>query len=689
MDLWGCKDFSMTHMNSKEGQNSNMAAGANAKSRTDMKSFVGSDTLAELVWSPQEGLSIKFADKKPCFMWEGGPSDINGSHKQKATEELSDHLFENGVPSGFNGTGFNIKSHLETEEVMAQCGPEEHFEKAIVKIEKDGFENAQNAILENNKHLYYQENDENKHEIESHGSVESCKSGEGKRSLSFEQQLVFGSKRHKKQNEGCFINWISNMLNDLKNLEKNQSFCDVNRRKMGFQSVFRSLSLPDIDKYNHGSLGLLKIKDKEDNNIVVKHISLYERVTKEAPKGLFDTIRRLRLSRTDILNPGARSMSSLDLDLMNVPPDLTNSVSQSNLADSDSLAIKLSPDSNGNPFPKAELIDNSQFESSVYTDSINRVAKLTRKPVISDSLEPLSDKSQHFGHFFNKVLSFFFTKKPKILGKVFKLVLFTSCSRWTNSRSSFANLDGFFLRLRIAKWEEGAQGSRYYVACIRGLQGENSRGDLKQPICVKVGGVECFVESQYISNCDFLEGLHYFEGRTGSMVAKNVGKWTDSFCERFDIEVSREENIGSLDHDGDFANGCIIQFPFTFLINNNINEICTDSSEIRGWSRNCEAYNELTKQIYLKSEAHIQPQFEGAYNESDLPEIRGWSRNFDQMVCLFDFDSRSREERVTDEQEAGGDWIREEPEHRRAGLEVETGFAKNGGGAEAGFAITD
>ncbi|KAL4576981.1 hypothetical protein LXL04_013082 [Taraxacum kok-saghyz] len=72
--------------------------------------------------------------------------------------------------------------------------------------------------------------------------------------------------------------------------------------------------------------------------------------------------------------------------------------SQSNLTDSDSgpffsfgNLIKLSPDSNGNPFPKAELIDNSQFESSVYTDSINRVAKLTRKPVISDSLEQLSD----------------------------------------------------------------------------------------------------------------------------------------------------------------------------------------------------------------------------------------------------------------------------------------------------------
>ncbi|KAL4555539.1 hypothetical protein LXL04_038161 [Taraxacum kok-saghyz] len=80
---------------------------------------------------------------------------------------------------------------------------------------------------------------------------------------------------------------------------------------------------------------------------------------------------------------GVHSMETYD-------PNLK--ISQSNLADSDSLAIKLSPDWNGNPFPKAELIDNSQFESSLYTDSINRVAKLTRKLVISDSLEPLSDR---------------------------------------------------------------------------------------------------------------------------------------------------------------------------------------------------------------------------------------------------------------------------------------------------------
>ncbi|KAI3700772.1 hypothetical protein L2E82_45410 [Cichorium intybus] len=391
-------DFGIAVGITNQWQNSNMAAGAgaNANSKVDLMTFVGSDTLAELVWSPETGLSIKFVDKKPCFMWEVGPSDTSGPQNQKETEQLSDQLFEDGMTSGVDGVGSDIKSLLKTEAMM-QCGPQEHLKKAIVKIEKDGHfndplcENAQDAILEYKKSFYSQENDE-KHEVESHGSMESCKHAKRKRILSFDQQLLLGSKRIKKQNDGSFMNWISNMLKDFKS-HKNQSFCDINRsfesRKMGFESVFRSLCLPDVkahetmtqtDKCSHGSLDFLKIKEKEAKG-VVKHIRLYKRVTKEALKGIFDTIRRLRLSRTDIL-------------------------------------------------------------------------------------------------------------------------------KWTNSRLSFVHLDGFFVRLRVAKWEEGEGGSRYYVACIRGLQGENSEnssGGLKQLICVKVGGVECFIESQYVSNGDFLE----------------------------------------------------------------------------------------------------------------------------------------------------------------------------------------
>lgn len=31
------------------------------------------------------------------------------------------------------------------------------------------------------------------------------------------------------------------------------------------------------------------------------------------------------------------------------------------------------------------------------------------------------------------------------------------------------HLDGFFLRLRLGKWEEGLGGTGYYVACITGI----------------------------------------------------------------------------------------------------------------------------------------------------------------------------------------------------------------------------
>lgn len=53
--------------------NSSLGAGANANSMVDM-TFAASDPLSELVWSPNNGLSLKCAnssmlDKKPFFNW--------------------------------------------------------------------------------------------------------------------------------------------------------------------------------------------------------------------------------------------------------------------------------------------------------------------------------------------------------------------------------------------------------------------------------------------------------------------------------------------------------------------------------------------------------------------------------------------------------------------------------------------
>ncbi|KAJ0499644.1 putative RNA polymerase-associated protein Rtf1 [Helianthus annuus] len=406
-------------------KNTNTGVGANASSKADMMQFVGSDTLAELVWSPRTGLNIKFAEEKPCFMWEVGPTDMSsentqneqhiaslatchvsctGSQNQGAVDKLYEHLFEDGMMGGCDGSGSETRPPLKIEPMM-QYRPEKHAERADadthnVKMEKDGYlsdpflENAQVAIF-NNKTA-------ERHQLESsHGSMESCRSAnfltERKRKCGFEQQLILGSKRIKKRIDGgSFMNWISNTLKGLKNnhnvYDPRVGVCD---ETSGFRNVFQSLFSTETikqfenkskcscisketvlaERCSHGSLGYVKIKDKEN----VKHVSFYERVTIEAPKNMFDTIRKLRLSRTDII-------------------------------------------------------------------------------------------------------------------------------KWMNSRSSVScNLDGFFLRLRVAKWEEGAGGSKYYVACITGSQGETPCKDFKQSIRVKVGDVECLVQSQHVSNNDFLE----------------------------------------------------------------------------------------------------------------------------------------------------------------------------------------
>ncbi|XVF66551.1 hypothetical protein PTKIN_Ptkin10aG0045900 [Pterospermum kingtungense] len=77
--------------------------------------------------------------------------------------------------------------------------------------------------------------------------------------------------------------------------------------------------------------------------------------------------------------------------------------------------------------------------------------------------------------------------------------------RWMNSQISLSYLEGSFLRLRLGKWEEGLGITGYYVACITGADRQATHKNSKNSISVNVGGIKCLVESQYISNHDFLE----------------------------------------------------------------------------------------------------------------------------------------------------------------------------------------
>ncbi|XP_058001127.1 uncharacterized protein LOC110673214 isoform X2 [Hevea brasiliensis] len=81
----------------------------------------------------------------------------------------------------------------------------------------------------------------------------------------------------------------------------------------------------------------------------------------------------------------------------------------------------------------------------------------------------------------------------------------TDILKWTNSHMPLPHLDGFFLRLRLGKWKEGLGETGYYVACIIGAQMESSPHKSKKSIGVNLGGIKCLVESQYVSNHDFLE----------------------------------------------------------------------------------------------------------------------------------------------------------------------------------------
>lgn len=77
--------------------------------------------------------------------------------------------------------------------------------------------------------------------------------------------------------------------------------------------------------------------------------------------------------------------------------------------------------------------------------------------------------------------------------------------KWMNLNRPLVHLNGFFLRLRLRKWETKLGGTGYYVACINELHREVMLRSSERSIFVSVGDIRCSVESQYISNHNFSE----------------------------------------------------------------------------------------------------------------------------------------------------------------------------------------
>ncbi|KAE8718356.1 Zinc knuckle family protein, putative isoform 3 [Hibiscus syriacus] len=153
-------------------------------------------------------------------------------------------------------------------------------------------------------------------------------------------------------------------------------------------------------------------------------------------------------------------------------------------------------------------IDYGKDSNTSYGVNADKMRSTTNvdKKYVSSSLkenELKEDQMTPWGNTINHQVS----DRPKAIFDAVRLLrlLRTDILKCMNSQISIAHLEGFFLRLRLGKREEGLRGTGYYVACISVSHTLGIQQNSKNSISVDVGGIKCFVESQYISNHDFLE----------------------------------------------------------------------------------------------------------------------------------------------------------------------------------------
>ncbi|KAK6914041.1 Plus-3 domain, partial [Dillenia turbinata] len=151
------------------------------------------------------------------------------------------------------------------------------------------------------------------------------------------------------------------------------------------------------------------------------------------------------------------------------------------------------------------VVDLEKKLITVTSDPKSSVSSPGKKCIASSSGKPESCKSQtgFLQNFVNRQIS---ELPTRIFETIKKLRLSRAdILKWMNSHRSLSQLDGYFLRLRLNKREEGLGGTGYHVASITGAHEERSIENSNRSISVSVGGVKYIVESQYLSNHDFLE----------------------------------------------------------------------------------------------------------------------------------------------------------------------------------------
>ncbi|KAL1154642.1 hypothetical protein V6Z11_A09G256900 [Gossypium hirsutum] len=149
----------------------------------------------------------------------------------------------------------------------------------------------------------------------------------------------------------------------------------------------------------------------------------------------------------------------------------------------------------------ATQIDTGKGPSTLYEIIADKMRSNTdvNKEYVSLSYKEIKP----WGNFINQQVS----DTPKAIFKAVRMLRLsrTDVLKWKNMEPSILHLKGFFLRLRLRKWEEGLGGTGYYVACIAEANSQVAQQNSNKSIVVNVGGMKCSVDSQYISNHDFLE----------------------------------------------------------------------------------------------------------------------------------------------------------------------------------------
>ncbi|KAJ0691998.1 putative transcription factor interactor and regulator CCHC(Zn) family [Helianthus annuus] len=432
-------------------------AGANANSRSRTDAILGHRPLPELVWSTQNGLTIKCGGCTSC---------VAGKTPCALSDEKC--MFEESVKSAVGPTVENdgevkfVHNKGKGKECMSI--PVTGTSEENIGLMQDVREPATGGPRFLEKVEETAENDVNAKQTggDSSGeSMESCNSASKKvKRRGFENQLISTSKRLKKQSQECgvvkkqdssFMNWISNMVKPCQQekvphpVEDHKALNKVVSKIFGFQSVFQSLYSPRVEE-------------------TTAHIeSSKEIILFNNPKALS---KRPLTSLTSNNNSDVKPTGSAS-----TPMAVTTCFfcGKTGHETRDCLHIN----ENKNAFLKKK----------VKVSNVNKTVSTSGNMLLNQ----------------DKIL-----RIPKEMFDTIRRLRLsrTDILKWMNSRSAVANLEGYFLRLRLSKWEKGVGGAGYYVACITD---ENPSKGFKQPIRVNIGGVQCLVECRYISNCDFLE----------------------------------------------------------------------------------------------------------------------------------------------------------------------------------------